>query len=217
MVFSVFSQTLRESTRQVHDRAHHSRYMNALLSGSLTLDGYTRLATQHYFIYRALEETGAALAGDAVGAPFVIDELHRTPALAADLEFLIGPDWQARIEPLPATQEYVHRVHTVARHWAGGYVAHHYTRYLGDLAGGQVVGALLQRRYGIAGPGALFYDFTSVGNPHAFRLRYRALLDQAPWDEAERNRVVEETLAAFELNIAVLDDLAEGLEEYLAA
>ncbi|MBN6034875.1 heme oxygenase (biliverdin-producing) [Amycolatopsis sp. 195334CR] len=208
-----FSESLRNSTKAVHERAHHSSYMDALLSGSLTLEGYGLLAAQYYFIYRALEQVTDAMAGDPVGGDFVIDELRRLPALEADLAFLLGENWAEKIEPVPATTAYVARLGRMTD-WAGGYVAHHYTRYLGDLAGGQVVRALLKKTYDVTGPGALFYDFESAGSPSAFRKRYRALLDAAPWGVDERRRIIDETLMAFELNIAVLADLAEttGLE-----
>ncbi|MBK1785404.1 biliverdin-producing heme oxygenase [Prauserella cavernicola] len=217
MTVTAFSQTLRESTKQVHDRAHGSTYMTALLDGALSLAGYTKLAAQYYFIYSTLEAASDAMADDPVGTPFVIDELRRTPALVADLEFLAGPHWESEIEPVPATQTYVQRLREVAFDWPGGYVAHHYTRYLGDLAGGQVVGSLLKRTYGVTGAGALFYDFERLGSPSAFRKRYRARLDEAPWGAEERQRVVDETLTAFELNIAVLADLAGSVEEHRAA
>ncbi|MBB3050351.1 heme oxygenase [Prauserella isguenensis] len=212
-----FSQVLRHSTREVHDRAHHSRYMNALLDGRLTLEGYTKLAEQYYFIYSTLEDAADAMTSDEVGAPFVVPELHRTQALVVDLERLAGPGWRDRITPTPATRSYVERLREVAYDWAGGFVAHHYTRYLGDLAGGQVVGKLLERTYGVTGPGARFYDFAALGSPSAFRTRYRALLDAAPWDEAEHERIMAETQHAFELNIAVLDDLADAAETHRAA
>ncbi|NIJ10331.1 heme oxygenase [Saccharomonospora amisosensis] len=212
-----FSQQLRESTRQVHERAHHSTFMTALLDGRLPLRSYTRLAEQYYFIYRTLEQASEAMACDAVGAPFVLDELYRLPALSEDLEFLAGPEWRHTASPLPATEKYVRRMREVAFEWPGGYVAHHYTRYLGDLAGGQVVGSLLRRRYGISGAGARFYDFSRVGNPHAFRKRYRHLLDNAGWDAGERRRIVDETLLAFELNISVLTELAAATAAHSAA
>jgi heme oxygenase len=213
---SPFSTTLRESTRDVHERAHHSQYMQALLDGELTLDGYARLAAQYYFVYQAIEEASDALREDPVGGPFVLDELRRRPALTTDLAFLLGPDWAERIEPVPATEDYVRRIRTVAFDWPGGYVAHHYTRYLGDLAGGQVVRSLLKNAYGIEGPGALFYRFDAIGSVPAFRKRYRALLDAAPWGEAEQARIVTETLVAFEFNVAVLKDLAEGFDAHRA-
>jgi heme oxygenase len=38
----------------------------------------------------------------------------------------------------------VQRIHETAAR-PGGFVAHHYTRYLGDLPGGQVIRTVLQR------------------------------------------------------------------------
>ncbi|WP_233147572.1 biliverdin-producing heme oxygenase [Pseudonocardia sp. Ae717_Ps2] len=88
-----------------------------------------------------------------------------------------------------------------------------------NLAGGQVVGKILQRTYGIDGPGRLFYDFTALGNPSTFRARYRALLDEAPWTPAQRERLLAEAVHAFELNIAVLTEMAQevGLGQPLAS
>lgn len=206
-----FSQVLKSSTTAVHDRAHHSAYMNALLGGKLSRDEYALLAAQLWFIYGALERASDELAADPVAEPFVIDELRRVPGLAADLEFLLGPGWESQISALPATAEYVERLREVAADWPGGFVAHHYTRYLGDLAGGQIVRSVLKRSYGIVDEGARFYDFATVGNPAAFRRRYKAALDSAPFDDAERGRVADEAVRAFELNIAVLTDLAGEL------
>ncbi|HJQ46623.1 MAG TPA: biliverdin-producing heme oxygenase [Amycolatopsis sp.] len=203
-----FSATLRESTRTAHDRANNSAFMVRLLDGELPLADYGRLAAQYYFIYEAIEAASDAMREHPTGGPFVFDELRRLTALAADLEVLYGPDWPAAIEPVPATEDYVRRIRTVAHDWAGGYVAHHYTRYLGDLAGGQVVRRLLKDAYGIEGPGALFYHFDGIESVPAFRKHYRALLDSAPWDAAERTRIVTEVGVAFECNVAVLADLA---------
>lgn len=208
-----FSTMLRESTKDLHERANQSRFMDALFDSRLTLAAYGRLAAQYHFIYQAIEEASDALRADPVGGAFVFDQLRRLPALEADLGFLVGEDWASKIEPVPATEDYVRRIRTVAFDWPGGYVAHHYTRYLGDLAGGQAVRSLLKRTYGITGQGALFYKF-DIDHVPAFRKRYRALLDEAPWDEAERQRIVTETLIAFEFNVTMLADLGEEVEPH---
>lgn len=210
-----FSKVLRESTRIVHEQANHSPYMDALLGGKLELRDYTRLAVQYYFIYQAIEQVSDAMTEDEVGGRFVFDELRRLPALAKDLALLVGPGWESEIEPLPATAAYVRRIHEAGA-WAGGYVAHHYTRYLGDIAGGQVIRRLLEKNYGVEGPGTLFYHFDRLDSAPAFRDRYRARLDEAPWSEAERARVISESIVAFECNVAVFDQLAEELGELVA-
>jgi heme oxygenase len=210
-----FSAALRASTLEVHDRANYSAYMRALLGGELTQDGYTQLAIQYYFVYSAIEAASDAMAGDPVGGEFVFDELRRLPNLERDLTCLVGPDWRSAITPLASTQAYVDRVRE-ASSWAGGYVAHHYTRYLGDIAGGQVIRRTLEQKYGLTEAGALFYHFDGIGSAPRFRDAYRVKLDNAPWDEAERARVIDEALVAFECNVAVFDELALRLDEFRA-
>ncbi|MFE0023065.1 heme oxygenase (biliverdin-producing) [Amycolatopsis sp. NPDC059021] len=205
-----FSATLRASTLAVHDRANHSVYMNALFGGDLPLSGYTRLAEQYYFVYQAIEEMSDAMAGDPVGGEFVFDELRRMPNLERDMEFLLGSGWRGKIRQLPATEAYARRIRE-ASEWAGGYVAHHYTRYLGDIAGGQAIRRLLAKNYEVSEAGSLFYHFDEIGSAPAFRDRYRAKLDTAPWSDEERARVIDEALVAFECNVAVFTELAEEL------
>jgi len=134
-----FSANLRASTMAAHERANHSEYMNALLGGELSLEGYTRLAIQYYFIYQAIERAADKLVNDPVAGKFVFEELRRVPSLERDLEHLVGPDWRETVRPLPSTERYARRV-AEASDWSGGFVAHHYTRYLGDIAGGRSSG-----------------------------------------------------------------------------
>ena len=199
----VLSTALREATAAVHERAEHSAYMAALLDGRLPVEDYTLLAEQYLAVYGALEGRAAQLRQDPAAGPFVIEELHRLPALAQDVEALGGSVASPRL--LPETEAYAARL---AEADPIRFVAHHYTRYLGDLAGGQVVGSLLRKTYGITGAGALFYDFSALGSPSRFRTRYRALLDTAPWDEIEQRRVCDEAVHAFELTTAMLEGLA---------
>ncbi|MEU5264988.1 biliverdin-producing heme oxygenase [Amycolatopsis sp. NPDC021455] len=211
-----FSAALRASTLEVHDRANYSAYMRALLGGELTQEGYTQLAVQYYFVYGAIEAASDAMAGHPVGGEFVFEELRRLPNLERDLAHLVGPDWRSTISPLASTREYVDRIRE-ASSWAGGYVAHHYTRYLGDIAGGQAIRRTLEKNYDVAEAGALFYHFDGIGSAPRFRDAYRAKLDTAPWDEAERARVIGEALVAFECNVAVFDELALRLDEFRVA
>ncbi|MFP5020264.1 biliverdin-producing heme oxygenase [Pseudonocardia phyllosphaerae] len=213
-ISGTLSADLRTATREVHERAHHSVYMSALVDGSLPLDAYTLLAEQYSAIYTALEAASDAMAGDPLGGRFVIDELRRVPALHDDLDAL--GSGVPRI--LPATDRYVARLRTAAAD-PERYLAHHYVRYLGDLAGGQVLCRQLNSTYDLSDGGARFYDFTALGPVPPFRARYRELIDTAPWAPGARERIIDEAVHAFELNIAVLDEMATevGLEQPLAS
>ncbi|BDT92102.1 MULTISPECIES: heme oxygenase (biliverdin-producing) [Nocardia] len=206
-----FSTQIRSATAQQHAEAENSRFMSEMLGGSLGVDSYHRYTGQLWFIYRALEQRWETLSDDPVAGPFIRPELARTAELERDLAHLLGPDWRAGLEPLPATAAYADRIDECARDWPAGYIAHHYTRYLGDLSGGQVIRGTAEKLWNLPhrGDGVRFYVFDGVGNPAAFKREYRGLLDRLPLDDLERRRVLDEGKRAFTMNTAVFEELAE--------
>uniref|UniRef100_A0AAU2VB92 Biliverdin-producing heme oxygenase n=1 Tax=Streptomyces sp. NBC_00003 TaxID=2903608 RepID=A0AAU2VB92_9ACTN len=206
-----FSTLIRTASHEQHTEAETSTFMGDLLGGRLGVDAYARYTEQLWFVYRALEEGASALAADPVAGPFLRPELMRTASLERDLAHLRGADWQRAASPLPATAAYAARVSECARTWPAGYVAHHYTRYLGDLSGGQIIRDKAERTWGFArkGDGVRFYVFEGIPNPAAFKRSYRVLLDALRADELEKRRVVEECKRAFALNTAVFKELGE--------
>lgn len=205
-----FSQDLRERTWSGHGDSEGAGFMSDLMTGKGTRDDYVALVAQHFFIYEALEAAGERMATDPVAAPFLSPQLTRLPAIRLDLAFLLGERWQQLIEPLPTTERYVDRLNTVAAHWAGGFVAHHYTRYLGDLSGGQVIRTLMQRQFGFETNGVGFYLFDQIARPKQFKETYRDQLDAAGWDAAERERVIDEVLIAYRFNTELFEDLSRA-------
>ncbi|BCB80915.1 biliverdin-producing heme oxygenase [Phytohabitans flavus] len=203
-----FASRVREVTRSDHAAAEGMAYFDALLSGRLDRAGYTALTVQLFFVYETLEEAATEMRADPVAGPFVADELARLPALVADLTYLIGTDWPAHAAASAPTSEYRARLRDVAFTWPAGFVAHHYTRYLGDLSGGQMMRRTIQREYGLDGPGTRFYEFPGL-EPRAFKQNYRHLLDTAPWDAVEQERFLDEVALAYRLNTAMLDDLGK--------
>jgi heme oxygenase len=146
-----------------------------------------------------------------VAGPFIQPELMRVASLERDLAYLRGAQWRDGLTALPATAEYAARVAECARTWPGGYIAHHYTRYLGDLSGGQIIRGTAEKTWGFArkGDGVRFYVFEDIGNPAAFKRGYRELLDGVLADDLEKQRIVAECRHAFALNTAVFRALGE--------
>ncbi|MGP3924160.1 biliverdin-producing heme oxygenase [Streptomyces sp. 8N616] len=208
-----FSTQIRTASHEAHTEAENSTFMSDLLGGRLGVEAYARYTEQLWFVYRALEDSAEHLAGDPVAGPFLLPELLRVESLERDLGHLHGgrADWSAGLRPLPATAAYASRITEVARDWPAGYVAHHYTRYLGDLSGGQIIRSTAEKSWGFErkGDGVRFYVFAGIGNPAAFKREYRALLDALPLDDLEKQRVVEECKRAFALNTAVFRELGE--------
>ena len=206
-----FAQQIRQATWVDHGKAEHAGYMDELTAGSLTQYEYAEMIVQMWFVYGALESAGERLAGDPTVAPFLDPALIRMPRIEADLEVLLGEDWRADATPTPETEAYTARLGEVAD-WPGGYIAHHYTRYMGDLSGGQYIGRLVSRLYELTPEaGAAFYDFARIDDVTAFKDAYRSHLDAVPFDEAERLRVIDEIHAAYAFNTTLLLGLGDRL------
>ncbi|MEV0476708.1 heme oxygenase (biliverdin-producing) [Streptomyces prunicolor] len=206
-----FSTVIRTASHEQHVEAETSTFMSDLLGGRLGVAAYARYTEQLWFVYEALETGAERLASDPVAGAFIQAELFRLPALERDLEHLRGADWRAGLTALPATRAYAERVRECAELWPAGYIAHHYTRYLGDLSGGQIIRDKAERTWGFArrGDGVRFYVFEGIGNPAAFKRGYRELLDGIQVDDLEKQRIVAECKKAFALNTGVFRDLGD--------
>ena len=55
-----------------------------------------------------------------------------------------------------------------------------------------------------------FYLFDEIAKPKEFKNTYRDQLDAVEWDDAERDRVIEEVLAAYQFNTDLFIDLSRA-------
>ncbi len=204
------TEALRDRARPRAEAQDADEFMTALVTGRGCRDDYVALVAQHYFIYRAIEQATERIAADPVAARFISPRLTRLPAIEADLDYLVGHDWREVVRPLASTAAYVERIEQVGSVWVGGFIAHHYTRYLGDLSGGRLMRSLLQRQFGFDSNGVRLYLFAEIAEPRRFCSTYREALDQAPWDDDERARVVGEVENAYRLTTDVFAELARG-------
>lgn len=189
-----FSRQLRAGTQALHTQAERAGLMPSLLRGELPRERYVLLLRQLVAVYDALE---TALMQP--GAPSFDPVLARTAALQADIAFL-APGAAAPPLTQPAL-DYVARLRTLPPlHLA----AHAYVRYLGDLAGGQVLARIVGRAYGLQREGLAFYRFDGDGPSLAHGLR--EVLDALP--DADQPAIVAEAQSAFERHVALFEALA---------
>lgn len=209
----LLSVRMREGSMAEHQEAENSTFMAALLNLEINAAGYSEYLARMLRVYQALEVTGRSLADHPVAGALVDSALDRVAALKADLAF-----WSRGEEPKgisAATDAYEARIlHTLREPEL--FVAHHYTRYLGDLSGGQVIGKKLAREYGLVnGQGTEFYVFRQIPKPKVYKDRYRATLNTLPVTEAQADGIVEEVRRVFNLNGALFGELGTELAGYL--
>lgn len=171
-----------------------------------------------YHIYSALEEEIERNKEHPAYAPVYFPaELHRKDALEQDLEYFYGPVWREEIPCSQATQKYVERIHYVGQHEPETLVAHAYTRYLGDLSGGQVLKKIAQKalQLPVTGEGLAFFTFDGVSSATKFKQLYRSRMNSIEMDPATKDKVLEEAKNTFLLNIQVSNQPAMSYWELI--
>ncbi len=159
-----------------------------------------------YFTYSAMEdEMERNKEHPDFAALYFPHELHRRDALVQDLQYFYGEDWQDQISLSPATQRYVERIQQIGRDQPALLVAHAYTRYMGDLSGGQVLRKLAQRAMKLpsTGEGLNFYQFDGIHNAKSFKQLYRSRMNELELDSHTKQKIVEEAVLAFQFNMEV--------------
>jgi heme oxygenase len=203
-----FAARLRAGTAEVHAEAEQAAFVRELMGGQGSLTDHAALLRQLRFVYAELEELAPqAAADDPRLVAFLDPRLARCARIDADLVHLLGAEPRLDAAPGAATSAYLVRLREVASTWPTGLLAHHYVRYLGDLSGGQVIGAMLRRHYDAPPEALSFYDFAAVGEVVPYKRRYRELLDTAPFTEDERDALVRESVHAYRLNRFLFDEL----------
>jgi heme oxygenase len=205
------STAMRVGSRAEHAQAEASPFLARLLAGDLNEQGYADYLLRLRSVYATLETVVREHRADPTVAAVHDPALERLAAIDADLAHWC-PDGPPALDS-PAADAYRARIER-AREWGGLLIAHHYTRYLGDLSGGQAIGRLLDRQYGLGGRGVAFYDFPAIGRPKPYKDAYRARLDALGLGAAERDRVVVEVRTAFRLNQALFAELGDRLPCY---
>jgi heme oxygenase (biliverdin-producing, ferredoxin) len=198
---------LDDGTRKSHSIAQNSAFVSGFFRGLSTREAYRALLTSLYFVYQTMED---AFDQTHEGRVQVLDnaELRRMDALERDMDYFYGPDWRSLISPSPATRVYVERVQKVADKYPYLLVAHQYTRYLGDLFGGQMMSGMATRSLDLKdNKGVDFYKFEEIASVKDFITSWYQKLNALDLTLEEQEKIVDEANLVFDLNIAILEEL----------
>ncbi|MEB3227435.1 MAG: heme oxygenase (biliverdin-producing) [Synechocystis sp.] len=202
---------LREGTKKSHSMAENVGFVKCFLKGVVEKNSYRKLVGNLYFVYSAMEEEMGKLKDHPIVSKIYFPELNRKQSLEQDLHFYFGPNWRQDVKISAAGQAYVDRVHEIAATAPELLVAHSYTRYLGDLSGGQILKKIAQNAMNLHEGGTAFYEFADISDEKAFKNRYRQAMDELPIDQATAERIVEEANAAFGMNMKMFNELEGNL------
>lgn len=203
---------LREGTKKSHTMAENVGFIKCYLKGTVEKTSYRKLVANLYFVYSAMEAEMERHHNHPILSKIYFPQLNRKASLEQDLDFYYGQNWREQIKASPATEAYVQRIQDVSKTEPELLVAHSYTRYLGDLSGGQILKGITERGMNLPdGQGTAFYRFESIPDEKQFKATYRQAMNDLPVDEAKAERVVDEANAAFGMNMKMFQELEGNL------
>jgi heme oxygenase len=218
---SNLSERLRSGTQSAHTLAENTAYMKCFIKGIVEREPLKKLLANLYLVYQALETAFEQYQDHTILGKLYFPELNRTANLEADLAYYFGDNWQEQIEVLHAGKIYVDHLNDLAKHRPVLLISHAYTRYMGDLSGGQSLKNIIRSALDLpADQGTKFYDFEGLQTPsdrRDFKTRYRDALDSLDLDESTVQRIVDEANYAFALNRDVMQELEPDVKAAIGA
>lgn len=203
---------LREGTKKSHTMAENVGFVKCFLKGVVEKKSYRKLVVNLYFVYSAMEEEMEKLKDHPVLSKIYYPELNRKKSLEQDLYFYFGANWREEAKLSEAGKAYVARIREIAKTQPELLVAHSYTRYLGDLSGGQILKKISQRAMNLSdGEGTAFYEFEDISDEKEFKTKYRQAMDELPVDLATAEQIVDEANDAFGMNMILFQELEGNL------
>ena len=205
---------LREGTKKSHTMAENTGFVACFLKGVVEKTSYRKLIGDLYFVYKAMEEEIDRLVQEdhPVIKHIGFKELFRRQTLEKDLEFYYGNNWLDQIKISDSAQSYVNRIRLVANESPELLVGHHYTRYIGDLSGGQILKKIAKKALNLRGDDGLnFYEFKLIEDEKLFKKSYSETLNKLPIDQKIADNIIEEANEAFAYNMKMFRELEGNL------
>jgi len=205
---------LREGTKKSHTMAENTGFVACFLKGVVEKTSYRKLIGDLYFVYKAMEEEIDRLVQEdhPVIKHIGFKELFRRQTLEKDLEFYYGNNWLDQIKISESAQSYVNRIRLVANESPELLVGHHYTRYIGDLSGGQILKKIAKKALNLRGDDGLnFYEFKLIEDEKLFKKSYSETLNKLPIDQKIADNIIDEANEAFAYNMKMFRELEGNL------
>lgn len=198
----MLSKLVKEASQEAHHAAERNPFMIALMRGEIGTEAYSDYLTQLAAIYEALEKW------DDRSNPWPMFDrrLDRFERIVCDIES-IGSIYHLVCNK---TIEYAAHINSLvqAKDWTR-LLAHHYTRYLGDLSGGQAIASLVTRNLMIPPNFLSFYEFDSIGDKVRYKETYREGLDSLDFSDEQVEIFIQEVIKSFEFNQAIFTELGK--------
>lgn|SRR3989338_874078 len=198
---------LYQGTRNKHKEAENTDFMKKFIAGKINKAQYIKYLFNMYLIYSNLEQQlENNINNSVINNIYFPYELNRSDSIKKDLILLCGNDFMYKIKPLSSTLKYIERIVYCGQNNPDLLLSHVYTRYMGDLYGGQILKNKVKKIMGLNDMDALnFYTFANIYNIKQFIYEYKYIINnlQIPSPYI----FVDEANLSFQFNIDIFNSI----------
>lgn len=208
---TTLSKQIKEGTKKSHTMAENTGFITCFLKGVVEKKSYVKLMSDLYHVYSTMEEEFERHKEHPILSKIYYPELFRKSSIEKDLEYYLGEDWRLKLTQTNSCVEYVKAIRRVSSTFPELLIAHHYTRYIGDLSGGQILKGIAKTALQVDDAGMNFYIFTDIPDEKKFKEDYRNTLDSLPFNQETISSIIAEANNAFGLNMKVFKEIEGNL------
>jgi heme oxygenase len=208
---TTLSKQIKEGTKKSHTMAENTGFITCFLKGVVEKQSYIKLMSDLYHVYSSMEEEIEKYKNDPVVSKIYYPELFRKESIEKDLQYYLGDNWKSQVTQTNSCKEYVARIKEVSISSPMLLISHHYTRYIGDLSGGQVLKGIAQTALKVDDDAMNFYIFKDIPDEKQFKNNYRSALDSLPLSQTQIDLIVAEANNAFKYNMKVFNEIEGNL------
>lgn len=197
----ILATVLKNETKKIHETVESHPFIQNLLNGKIKKETYALYLRDLLEIYRALEKGLTTHKNHPKVKHIYFPELFRSSAIEKDLDAFQGN----LIKPTPAALSYAEHLNHLSNKDPALLAAHAYTRYLGDLSGGQILGKAVKKQWGDK---INYHTFPEIKSLVETKKNFRNGLNSLPLTATEKKQVAEEALLAFRMASSIFDEVS---------
>lgn len=201
-----FMENIRINTKALHFASEKSGFIQKLIEGKASKEGYIEYIFNLHAMYKAIEDSLDNNSDHEGINHFVTKELYKSDSIKKDLEILAG-DKISDMKLLPSTEACIARIYEISKENTELIVTYAYIRFIADLFGGRIFPEILTKFYDVP-PNALnYYIQPDIGNIRDYVMDYHKKFEKLNLSEDMQKLFAIEISNVYIYNIAISIEL----------
>lgn len=201
-----YMMQIRQKTHLLHEASEKTGYIQKIIAGTGTKEGYGEYLFNLHAMYVAIEKGLDQQASHDVIKDFVTPELYRSQQIRQDATYILGDQFNS-MELLASTKACVRRIEEITKTNPILIIGYAYTRFLADLFGGRTFPAILGQSYHIPAEGLNYYQYDNLGDIKSYVMTYHGKLGGVQLDTTQQTELLDEISNAYIYNLAISNEL----------